>query len=129
MGGMGVDTHPWTCYSPLIMTTETNTNARRKPPIKCTPCRVLYNNESYRIYPDGSVSGSLSFSEAKDLGVGSVRDHLAYEAEKLPRYEPHSSEARTIRREASRLRRNRNARERRQAMKDLGLRQTRYGWE
>lgn len=89
-----------------------------KPPIRCTPCRVKYNGEYYRIKSDGSVhyllvtknkEGKIEFaeSEIKEL------DHVA----------------KTIRREAARLRRNRNSRERRQAMKDLGLKQTPYGWE
>lgn len=94
------------------------------PPIKCTPCRLIYNNERYRVYSDGSVSGSLSLSGAEDLGLKTLKEVLDYESTQLPRYAPHSSEARTIRREASRLRRNRNARER-----DLGLKKTAYGWE
>lgn len=39
------------------------------------------------------------------------------------------TDARDVRREASRLRRNRNARERHQAMRDVGMTKTSYGWE
>ncbi len=98
------------------------------PPIKCTPCRLTYNDRRYRIYVDGPVSESLPLSSAKDLGLKSLKDVLDYEST-LTRYDPHSSEARTIRREAARLRRNRNARERSQTMRDLGMKRTPYGWE
>jgi hypothetical protein len=103
------------------------------PPIKCKPCRINYNGERYRIYADGSVSGALTLDEVKTLGLDGVAAVLKYEAEKLPRYLPSSSEAKTVRHEASRLRRNRNARERSEAMRDLGLKRAPggafRGWE
>lgn len=107
------------------MTTPT----KRQPPIKCTPCRVTYAGERYRIYSDGSVSRTLAHNEISDLGLGTVRAVLDYESSKLSRYTPHSEDAKIIRREAARLRRNRNARERNQAMRDLGLKHTPCGWE
>lgn len=101
-----------------------------KPPIKCTPCRVTYNNVRYRIYSDGSVSGALSADEAGKLGIKNAKEALEYEFNTLPRYDPYSTEARTIRQHAAKLRRNRNARERYQAHKDLGLNRTPSGqWE
>lgn len=59
--------------------------------------------------------------EAANLEL-TAREVLDYEAENLSRYPAESHAARTIRCEASRLRRNRNARERTKTMKDLGLR-------
>lgn len=94
------------------------------PPIRCTPCRVKYLDTYYRISEDGEVRETWNTGEyfrspdGKRTPVWQVSD------------EPESdNDARLIRREASRLRRNRNAREHRQAMKDLGLKQTPYGWE
>lgn len=99
------------------------------PPIKCTPCRLEINGKRYRIYSDGSVSDSLTLAQVGELGLGSVREVLDYEAANLTRLDPHSQEAKVIRHEASRRRRNRDARERNQARRDLGLKKTPYGWE
>lgn len=99
-----------------------------KPPIKCTPCRVMIGENRYRIYKDGSVSSALSYDEVRRGQFANLKEVLDYES-KLPRLDPHSQEAKTIRREASRLRRNRNACERNQAMQDLGMKKTPYGWE
>lgn len=93
------------------------------PPIKCTPCRVNVNGTRYRIYSNGSVS--LAVSNPENMTCGQV-----FAAEKeLPIFEPHSEIAKIVRREASRLRRNRNARERNQAIRDMGMKKTAYGWE
>lgn len=102
------------------------------PPVHCISCRVTINGNRWRIYADGSVSAGISESEARSLGFKSIKEHLDYEAG-LPRLIPHSTEAKTIRNEAARLRRNRAARERTQAMKDLGLKRAKGGafggWE
>lgn len=42
---------------------------------------------------------------------------------------PGSEFAKLIRHKATRLRRNRASRERNQAMRDLGMKRTSYGWE
>lgn len=102
---------------------------KRNPPIRCTPCRVIYDGLNYRIYENGSVSLSLLPADARRLGLTTIADHLAYERRNLDRYEPHSPIAKKIRQEAQRLRRNRNARERNQARRDLGMVKTPYGWE
>lgn len=87
----------------------------RRPPIKCAPCRVTYEGQRYQIEANGEVRPTLD-------KVMPATTRLAC----LPLPE---SEAKLIRREASRQRRNRNARERNQAMRDLGLKRTSCGWE
>lgn len=110
------------------MPTRTRTHTPT-PPIHCTPCRVTIDGNRWRVYADGSVSAALTLKEANALNFLTVKEVLAYESA-LPRLIPHSTEAATIRREASRLRRNRNARERSQAMRDLGMVRTPSGqWE
>lgn len=100
------------------------------PPIHCTPCRVTISGNRFRIYSDGSVSAALTYDEIQRMGFANIKEVLAYESTQMARLDPHSLEARTIRREASRLRRNRNARERSQAMRDLGMKRTPSGyWE
>lgn len=93
------------------------------PPIKCIPCRVTYEGKRYQIESDGRVrlvpkgpGDVLMTAQALRMALANV---TALE----------ESKAKLIRREASRLRRNRNARERNQAMRDLGLKKTPYGWE
>lgn len=98
-------------------------------PITCKTARIDLNGSRYRLYKDGSVSQGLTQREAMALGCKTVKDALVYEETKLRRYAPGSDLARAVRKEAKRLRRNRVARERRQAMKDLGLVMTPYGWE
>lgn len=79
------------------------------PPIKCTPCVVYVESMStrFKVHSNGSV---------QIVGQETV-------------YEPEDRISKVVRREASRLRRNRNARERNRAMRDLGLVKTPYGWE
>lgn len=100
-----------------------------KPLIKCTPCRVTIGQNRYRIYEDGSVSAALTYDEIQRMGFANLKEVLSYESSTLTRLDPHSLEATTIRHEAVRLRRNLNARERNQAMRDLGMKKTPYGWE
>lgn len=104
------------------------TTPKPAPPIHCIPCRVTIDGNRWRIYSDGSVIATVSLKDAAAFGLKTVGDLVAYE-NKLPRLDPHSIEAKTICREASRLRRNRKARERSQAMRDLGMKKTPYGWE
>lgn len=114
------------------MTTSTAAaRTTHMPPVHCTPCRVTVNGNRWRVYADGSVSAALSLKEANALSLQTVKEVRAYESA-LPRLIPHSTEAATIRREASRQRRNRNSRERHQAMQDLGMKRspaTPGGWE
>lgn len=113
-----------------MTTFTTATAAAHLPPIHCTPCRVTINGNRWRIYSDGSVSASLTREETAKLGWNPAQ-LVVYECG-LPRLLPHSIEAKTIRREASRLRRNRNSRERAQAMRDLGMKRSTGvpgGWE
>jgi len=92
-----------------------------KPPICCTPCRILIGDNYWRVYSDGSVSMALTRQEAENLGLRTAYQIFEYEKSTARRLDPHSTEAKTIRREAARIRRNRNARERNQAKRDLGL--------
>jgi hypothetical protein len=98
-------------------------------PIKCTPCRVTINGNRYCIYEDGSVSSALTYDEIQRMGFVSMKEVFSYESDTMTRLDPHSTEAKTIRCEASRLRHNRNARDRYQANRNLGMKQTPYGWE
>lgn len=86
----------------------------RKPPIKCIPCRVTYDGPVYHILSNGEVR------ECVRVDTGAWQDFPQLEDE---------SKAKLIRREASRLRRNRNARERNQALRSLRMTKTPYGWE
>jgi hypothetical protein len=100
------------------------------PPVTCTPCRLTIDSDRYRVYSDGSVSSALTLAEAERLGLKTVREVLEYESIHMARLTPDSLQAKTIRREASRRRRNRGARERYQTMRDLGMTRTRDGqWE
>jgi hypothetical protein len=105
-------------------------NPRPKPPVKCTPCHVTLDGQRYRILSDGRVAAlSSPLPLPTDLGLKTVKEVLQWEVENLTWHAPHSDLARKVRREASRLRHNRNARERNQAMRDLGMKKTPYGWE
>lgn len=103
------------------MTTNGNSGNRPKPPVSCTPCRVTYEGIRYQIESNGEVrpvhvnlqtGNSLPYSEVRESTVA-LPDHLA----------------KLVRREAARQRRNRANREKYQAMKDLGMVKTPYGWE
>jgi len=83
-----------------------------KPPIHCTPCRVTYQGVRYQIETNGEVRLLPHLFEVGNVNRSTVLRTID------PISEP---EAKLIRREASRQRRNRNARERTKAMKDLGL--------
>lgn len=84
----------------------------RESPIHCTPCRVTYEGQRYQIEANGEVR--VVAGPFEDGSKASFVD---------TRYERPVDEslAKLVRREASRQRRNRNSRERSQAMKDLGL--------
>ncbi len=79
------------------------------PPIRCTPCRVFVHGQRYDIKANGEV---YRFPTGSDSCLAEPPDI-----------------ARIVRREAARQRRNRNARERADAMRLLGLVKTPYGWE
>ncbi len=81
--------------------------------MKCIPCRVTFQGSRYMIAADGTVTPvrpvDVNYSEPA---------------------EPVSPEfAKDVRAEAARLRRNRNTRDRNNAMRSLGLVKTPYGWE
>lgn len=99
--------------------------SNRKPPIRCIPCRVTYNGQRYQIESNGSVRfvpPVLAFPKGFEDTIKS------YQVVRGLYPEPESI-AKLVRREASRQRRNRNARERNQAMRDLGMTKTPHGWE
>lgn len=92
---------------------------RRKPPIKCIPCRVTHEGQRYQVESNGEVRMVPAEFMALNAAVDVRRSQPVLE----------ESTARLVRREASRQRRNRNARERNQAMRDLGMVKTPSGWE
>lgn len=101
-----------------------------KPPIHCTPCRVTYNGQRYRILSNGGVAETPTPQpKPADVGVATIAELLQWEIDNLTWRDAHSTLAREVRHEASRLRRNRNARERNQALRSLGMTKTPYGWE
>lgn len=101
------------------------TNDRPKPPISCTPCRVTYQGVRYQIESNGEVREVSSYENILLCpGVWETWEHCR--ETKTP---VGSSLAKLIRREAARQRRNRANREKYQAMKDLGMVKTPYGWE
>lgn len=86
--------------------------------MKCIPCRVTFNGQRYFVASDGQVYptwqniGTIGQGNTWSLGAALDREPAA-----------------AVRREARRQRRNRNARDRDQARRDLGLVKTPYGWE
>ena len=87
-----------------------------RPPMHCTPCRVTYEGVRFEISKDGTVR-STSLHQAAD---GSTTREYA------PVWD---SIAVLVRREASRQRRNRAARERHAAYLSVGMVKTPYGYE
>ncbi len=78
------------------------------------PCRLTYEGFRYQINRDGSVHGQVN----RDLAItapGNMSPVIDADV------------ARAVKREATRLRRNRGARERHQALTDLGLKRNRDG--
>ena len=75
---------------------------------RCRPCRVTYQSTRYAI--DGA--GNVTIATVGNEAIQFVAD---------------STLAKAVRHEAARQRRNRNARERHQAMLDLGLARVRRG--
>ena len=79
----------------------------------CKPCRVTYQGTRYQIERNGAV-GLLP------QGIyAAMSENTPVEGEL----------AKAVRAEAARQRRNRNARERSDALRSLGLIKTPYGWE
>lgn len=80
------------------------------------PCKVMYEGQRYQIESNGAVYliQLVDGTWVRADGLLPVSDSLS----------------KKVRQHASRLRRNRNARERNQAMRDLGMKRTPYGcWE
>lgn len=96
------------------------------PPIKCTPCRVTYEGQRYHVLSNGDVYPCyLEYREQPDYESTVLQNKSWTDG-------PNKIDATTaklVRREASRQRRNRNARTRNQAMRDLGMKRTSHGWE
>lgn len=88
------------------------------PPIRCIPCRVTYEGQRYQIESNGDV-------RPLHKGFDNTGKRI-FIADALKQDE---SFARLVRREASRQRRNRNARDRYQAHVESGMKRTPYGWE
>jgi hypothetical protein len=80
------------------------------PPVRCLPCRVRVGETRYTISADGTVRPIL-LAEAGADGRTTYVHAPALDA----------AAALLIRREAARLRRNRNARERADALRSLGM--------
>lgn len=76
----------------------------------CKPCRVTFEGSRYQIASEGKVYPCDRVTHQLSAPVSITLACL-------------------IRNEASRQRRNRNARERNEAMRDLGMVKTAYGWE
>ena len=87
--------------------------------MKCTPCRVTFEGQRYYIAVDGQVYPTWQNIATVPGGVNTWSLGATLDR----------TQAQQVRREAARQRRNRNARERNQAMRDLGLTKTPYGWE
>lgn len=85
----------------------------------CKPCRVTFEGNRYFVAADGKVFPTWQ-NVATQAG-GHDTWSLGAELD--------SDTAARVRREAQRQRRNRNARERNSAMRDLGMKRTPYGWE
>ena len=84
----------------------------------CTPCRVTYQGTRYAISQDGTVR-VIWIEGGINLPTGPTPKVRMYGEPVDPLI------AKNVRREAARQRRNRNARERHQAMKNLGLKRVR----
>jgi len=81
-------------------------------PLHCTPCRVTVDGIRYQVSKDGTVRETWTDGAERFFGP-------AIEADR----------AKVIRHDASRQRRNRNRRERDEAMRSVGMVKTPYGWE
>lgn len=98
------------------------------PPIKCISMRATINGIRYKIHSNGDISESLRPDQMEAVGVKTLGDLVEYEKTHLL-YFAEWKEAKEIRKEAQRLRRNKLSRERNRTMRDMGLKKTAYGWE
>lgn len=90
--------------------------------MKCKPCRVTYQGARYEVSADGTVRPTRIIDKLPP-GPGWRPGRRVYDA-------PVAVDlAKAVRREAARQRRNRNARERADVLRSLGLKKTPYGWE
>jgi hypothetical protein len=89
------------------------------PPVTCSPCRVRFEGSRYHVEANGTVRPILMAEAAADgATIYTYGAPLA------------SADALRVRREAARLRRNRNARERSAARRSIGMVRCRDGsWE
>lgn len=85
----------------------------------CIPCRVTFDGQRYFVARDGQVFPTWKnvATVAGGQDTWSLGDALSAE------------QAQRVRREASRQRRNRNARMRHEVYRSLGLVKTPFGWE
>ena len=93
----------------------------------CKPCRVTFEGIRYAVAKDGTVRPTRIIEEPMTDGyanpTGDTCKTRVYDA-------PVDAERATrIRHEAARQRRNRYVRERNQAMRDLNMTRTPFGWE
>jgi hypothetical protein len=83
----------------------------------CIPCRVTFERVRYQIERDGTVRRMNTPEQQAEYKLPAL--------EAIPPYE-----AKAVRAEAARQRRNRRSRERHDALRSLGLVKTPiYGWE
>jgi hypothetical protein len=91
-------------------------------------CRVTYQGQRYQINADGSVFAGRTIEEpvtdGRAMPTGEIMRTRLFDV----RVSDETLVA-AIRADAGRQRRNRSARERNQAMRDLGIVRTPYGWE
>lgn len=85
----------------------------------CKPCRVTFERNRYFIAKDGKVYPTWQNIATVPGGVNTWS--LGAELDSVA--------AQKVRREAQRQRRNRNARNRSEVLRTLGMKRTSYGWE
>lgn len=85
--------------------------------MKCKPCKVTFQGQRYQVFSNGAVAPVTRNVATVPGGVDTWSIGAPV----------NTDQAKAIRAEASRQRRNRNARERHQGMTDLGLVRNRDG--
>jgi hypothetical protein len=89
--------------------------------MKCIPCRVTVEGKRYEVARDGSV---------RETWAAVTRDDGTETGTRFYGLPLGCDEAAAVRREAQRQRRNRNARDRADALRSLGMKRTLSGtWE
>lgn len=97
--------------------------------MNCKPCRVRIGDTHYRIMKDGTVFRVEPIdSDGETITLANAAGKKIAEWRNVE--QASADQAASIRKHAARLRANRNARERSQVMRELGLKRTRNGqWE